>query len=185
MKPSRIRALVGALKISIGFLLCMVVAAFPAGANAAPTLTLPSFQALATPAAPALDASASAPAASTSSSSDADISRSLDTIISTLDMPKLPLSQSNAAHLFGGDEVEHYHQAVALVVAETFEQARAAAQLIRVDYVPAEGRFDLAAEAEHAELKGDSTGEGSGEGSSACGRAVAKDIGTGRACEPA
>jgi xanthine dehydrogenase YagR molybdenum-binding subunit len=30
-----------------------------------------------------------------------------------------------------GPEIEHYHQAVALVVAETFEQARAAAQLSR------------------------------------------------------
>jgi CO/xanthine dehydrogenase Mo-binding subunit len=29
--------------------------------------------------------------------------------------------------LLGGPEIEHYHQAVALVVAETFEQARAAA----------------------------------------------------------
>ena len=33
-----------------------------------------------------------------------------------------------------GPEIEHYHQAIALVVAETFEQARAAAQLVRVDY---------------------------------------------------
>ena len=38
------------------------------------------------------------------------------------------------AELLGGPEIEHYHQAIALVVAETFEQARAAAQLIRVDY---------------------------------------------------
>ena len=44
-----------------------------------------------------------------------------------------------------GPDVEHYHQAVALVVAETFEQARAAAALIRVDYARDEGAFDLAA----------------------------------------
>ncbi len=37
--------------------------------------------------------------------------------------------------LLGGPEIQHYHQAVAVVVAETFEQARAAAQLLRVDYV--------------------------------------------------
>jgi xanthine dehydrogenase YagR molybdenum-binding subunit len=51
----------------------------------------------------------------------------------------------NTAKLLGGPEIEHYHQAIALVVAETFEQARAAAQLVRVDYVSAAGAFDLAA----------------------------------------
>jgi len=44
-----------------------------------------------------------------------------------------------------GPEIEHYHQAIALVVAETFEQARYAASLIRVDYARAQGAFDLAA----------------------------------------
>ena len=39
-----------------------------------------------------------------------------------------------------GPEIEHYHQAIALVVAETFEQARAAAQLVRVDYDARRGR---------------------------------------------
>jgi xanthine dehydrogenase YagR molybdenum-binding subunit len=43
-----------------------------------------------------------------------------------------------------GPEVDHYHQAVAIVVAETFEQARAAAGLVRVKYVRAKGSFDLA-----------------------------------------
>ncbi|CAN7339246.1 xanthine dehydrogenase family protein molybdopterin-binding subunit [Phenylobacterium sp. LjRoot225] len=51
----------------------------------------------------------------------------------------------NTARLLGGPEIQHYHQAVALVVAETFEQARAGAQLIRVSYVKAEGAYDLAA----------------------------------------
>ncbi|MBO1020288.1 xanthine dehydrogenase family protein molybdopterin-binding subunit [Methylobacterium sp. SD274] len=51
----------------------------------------------------------------------------------------------NAAKLLGGPGIEHYHQAVALVVAETFEQARAAAALVRVDYTETEGAFDLAA----------------------------------------
>lgn len=51
----------------------------------------------------------------------------------------------NAADLLGGPEIEHYHQAVAIVVAETFEQARAAASLIKVDYAAATGAFDLAA----------------------------------------
>ncbi|MDQ0473195.1 aldehyde oxidoreductase molybdenum-binding subunit PaoC [Labrys wisconsinensis] len=52
----------------------------------------------------------------------------------------------NVARLLGGPEIEHYHQAIAVVVAQTFEQARAAAALVRVTYEPAEGRFDLAAE---------------------------------------
>ena len=50
----------------------------------------------------------------------------------------------NTAKLLGGPEIDHYHQAIAVVVAETFEQARAAAELIRVDYVRAQGRYDLA-----------------------------------------
>src|SRR3546814_42649 len=42
------------------------------------------------------------------------------------------------------DLIEHYHQAIALVVAESFEQARAAAGLVRVQYRRAKGSFDLA-----------------------------------------
>ena len=51
----------------------------------------------------------------------------------------------NTAKLLGGPEISHYHQAIAVVVAETFEQARAAAQLISVDYARVEGKYDLAA----------------------------------------
>jgi len=51
----------------------------------------------------------------------------------------------NTARLLGGPEIEHYHQAIALVVAESFEQARAAAALLRVEYEASEGQFDLAA----------------------------------------
>ncbi len=76
-------------------------------------------------------------------------------IVSTLDMPKLPLGRANTAHLFGGAEIAHYHQAVALVVAETFEQARAAASAIRVNYVRAKGQYDLAAVAPTAPLHGE------------------------------
>lgn len=49
----------------------------------------------------------------------------------------------NTAPLLGGPQVDHYHQALALVVAETFEQARAAADLVRIRYAPAKGVFDL------------------------------------------
>jgi xanthine dehydrogenase YagR molybdenum-binding subunit len=58
---------------------------------------------------------------------------------------KLGKGSFNTARLLGGPDIEHYHQAIALVVARTFEQARAAAQLVRVDYVRAQGVFDLAA----------------------------------------
>ncbi|NOJ40104.1 aldehyde oxidoreductase molybdenum-binding subunit PaoC [Bradyrhizobium australiense] len=58
---------------------------------------------------------------------------------------KLGKGERNTATLLGGPEIEHYHQAIALVVADTFEQARAAAGLVHVDYVKAEGAFDLAA----------------------------------------
>ena len=77
------------------------------------------------------------------------------TIVSTLDMPKLPLGRANTAHLFGGAEIAHYHQAVALVVADSFEQARAAASAIRVDYVRTKGQYDLAGVAPTAPLHGD------------------------------
>jgi len=71
-------------------------------------------------------------------------------ILTTLDMPPLPLGPMNFANLFGGPDIQHYHQAIAIVVAESFEQARAAAALVKVDYVRSDGRFDLAAEASNA-----------------------------------
>lgn len=54
-------------------------------------------------------------------------------------------SQRNAAPLLGGPDITHYHQALALVVAETFEQARAAAGLVRLRYATQQGAYDLAA----------------------------------------
>jgi xanthine dehydrogenase YagR molybdenum-binding subunit len=66
-------------------------------------------------------------------------------IVTAENAGKLKKAQRNTANLLGGPKIEHYHQAIALVVAETFEQARAAAQLVQVDYVSADGTFDLAA----------------------------------------
>ncbi|MBP1202533.1 xanthine dehydrogenase YagR molybdenum-binding subunit [Duganella sp. 1411] len=63
---------------------------------------------------------------------------------------KLGKGKMNTAKLLGGPEIQHYHQAVALVVAETFEQARAAAQLVRVKYAAAKGAYDLAKEKDKA-----------------------------------
>ena len=82
-------------------------------------------------------------------------------VVTTLAVPQLPLSKMNIARLFGGAEVEHYHQAIAVVVAETFEQARAAAMLVRTEYTQAPGRYDLAKEAAEAPVVGGSSGEGS------------------------
>ncbi len=50
----------------------------------------------------------------------------------------------NTAKLLGGPDIQHYHQAIAIVVADTFEQARSAANLVRVKYAPAKGAYDLA-----------------------------------------
>ena len=66
-------------------------------------------------------------------------------IVTAENAGKLGKGNYNTAKLLGGPEIDHYHQAIAVVVAETFEQARAAAQLVRVNYVRAEGRYDLAA----------------------------------------
>jgi xanthine dehydrogenase YagR molybdenum-binding subunit len=65
-------------------------------------------------------------------------------IVTAENAGKLGKGTYNTAKLLGGPDIQHYHQAIAVVVAETFEQARAAAQLVKVDYVQAEGSFDLA-----------------------------------------
>lgn len=58
---------------------------------------------------------------------------------------KITKGNFNTAMLLGGPKIQHYHQAIAVVVAETFEQARSAAALIDVDYARDGGAFDLAA----------------------------------------
>ncbi|WP_336969466.1 aldehyde oxidoreductase molybdenum-binding subunit PaoC [Sphingobium aromaticiconvertens] len=63
---------------------------------------------------------------------------------------KLGKGQMNTAHLLGGPAIEHFDQALALVVADTFERARDAASLVRIDYAPEKGRFDLAVEKDKA-----------------------------------
>ncbi len=66
------------------------------------------------------------------------------TIVTARDAGTLAKGSRNTALLLGGPEIQHYHQAIALVVAGTFEQARAAAHLVRVDYAREKGAFDLA-----------------------------------------
>ena len=84
-------------------------------------------------------------------------------IVTAANAGKLGKGDFNDAKLLGGPEIEHYHQAIALVVAETFEQARAAAQLVKVDYVRAKGSFDLAS------AKGGAVKPGEGRPDSAVG----------------
>ena len=66
-------------------------------------------------------------------------------VVTAKEAGALKKGKRNTARLLAGPEVEHYHQAVALVVAESFEQARAAASLIKVEYAAAKGAFDLKA----------------------------------------
>jgi xanthine dehydrogenase YagR molybdenum-binding subunit len=74
---------------------------------------------------------------------DAKAAPGVIAIVTAKNTGKLGKGRWNTAKLLGGPDVEHYHQAIALVVAETFEQARAAAASIRVDYVRAKGAYDL------------------------------------------
>jgi xanthine dehydrogenase YagR molybdenum-binding subunit len=72
------------------------------------------------------------------------------TVITTLDYKPVPAVFRQTASLFGGNEVAHYHQAIALVVAETFEAARAAASLVKAKYDVKPGQYDLAGAAADA-----------------------------------
>lgn len=76
------------------------------------------------------------------------------TIVTAETAGKLGKGEYNTAKLLGGPEIEHYHQAVALVVAESFEEARDAAALVKVEYAPAKGAYDLAATRDSAKPSG-------------------------------
>ena len=93
-------------------------------------------------------------------SADAKAAPGVLAVVTALDMPKLTKGDYNTASLFGGPLVQHYHQAVAIVVAESFEQARAAAGMIQIDYARQKGRFDLAHEAKTAPLTAGDLGDG-------------------------
>ncbi|MBP1852988.1 aldehyde oxidoreductase molybdenum-binding subunit PaoC [Rhizobium halophytocola] len=69
----------------------------------------------------------------------------------------------NTAKLLGGPKIEHYHQAVAVVVADTFEQARHAAGLVRIDYNQDQGKFDLASEKGAAKVSDEDEGTAVGD----------------------
>jgi len=92
---------------------------------------------------------------------DAQAAPGVLAIVTYQNAGKLGQAKAITARLLAGPEVEHYDQAVALVVATSFEQARAAAKLVRVTYARQPGRFDLDVESKKAPPKGDSSGEGS------------------------
>jgi xanthine dehydrogenase YagR molybdenum-binding subunit len=71
-------------------------------------------------------------------------------IVTAANAGKLDVGAFYVARALAGPEVHHYHQAVAIVIAETFEQARAAAERVRVRYTRSKGSFDL----EEARKKG-------------------------------
>jgi xanthine dehydrogenase YagR molybdenum-binding subunit len=77
--------------------------------------------------------------------SRAKASSGVISIVTADNAGKLGKGKYNAAKLLGGPEIDHYHQAVAVVVAESFEQARSAAHLVKIVYDKAQGAFDLAA----------------------------------------
>lgn len=85
-------------------------------------------------------------------------------IVTAANAGKLTKGDYNTALLLGGPEIQHYHQAVALVVAESFEQARAAAALLKIEYAAAPGAFSLAAVKDKAQPpKSDPSGSGPAE----------------------
>ncbi|MEG3162389.1 aldehyde oxidoreductase molybdenum-binding subunit PaoC [Sphingomonas sp. LB2R24] len=83
-------------------------------------------------------------------------------VVTASDAGTLGKGNFNTVKLLAGPKVDHYHQAVAVVVAETFEQARFASGLVRVDYARASGRFDLDAALKTAPLT-DADKPGKGE----------------------
>jgi xanthine dehydrogenase YagR molybdenum-binding subunit len=57
---------------------------------------------------------------------------------------KVGKAKATTAKLMGGPEIDHFDQAIAIVVAESFEQARSATHLIELEYDSTEGHYDLA-----------------------------------------
>ena len=83
----------------------------------------------------------------------AEAARGVLAVVTYENAGKLAKAKAHTAHMLAGPDVEHYDQAVAVVVAETFEQARAAAKLVRVEYAKGKATFDLAAEKDDAKKK--------------------------------
>ncbi|WP_179484603.1 aldehyde oxidoreductase molybdenum-binding subunit PaoC [Stutzerimonas nitrititolerans] len=65
------------------------------------------------------------------------------TIVTFQTVPSLKPGDFYSAMALAGPKVEHYHQAVAVAVADSLEQAQAAAELIRVTYQRVPGQYEL------------------------------------------
>jgi xanthine dehydrogenase YagR molybdenum-binding subunit len=90
-------------------------------------------------------------------SKDAEAAPGFLGIVTAANAGKIGKGDFNTAKLLAGPDVQHFDQAVAVVIAETFEQARDAARLVRLDYDIAKGKFDLAAEKPNAVKPKDSS----------------------------
>jgi len=62
----------------------------------------------------------------------------------------IPSQYSRAFPVLNGPDIHHYGEPVALVVATTYEQARAAASLVDVEYAVEPGHFDFAGQLDQA-----------------------------------
>ena len=85
---------------------------------------------------------------------DAGAARAAPGVITVIvDHPLLPSDSAGSEALPRTlPRIENYGQAIGILVAESFEAARSAAGLLRVDYAPEAGRFDMMenfAEVEH------------------------------------
>ncbi len=80
----------------------------------------------------------------------AEASPGVIAVVTHANAGKLGKGNFNTAHLLGGPKIEHYEQALALVVADSFENARAGAALVAIDYAAEPGKFDLAVERANA-----------------------------------
>ncbi|WP_311239072.1 MULTISPECIES: aldehyde oxidoreductase molybdenum-binding subunit PaoC [unclassified Xanthomonas] len=67
-------------------------------------------------------------------------------VLTYQNVPTLGTGEFYVQRFLAAPQVDHYHQAVAVVVADTFEQARAGAALVRVRYARERGQYDLAAQ---------------------------------------
>jgi len=76
---------------------------------------------------------------------DAEAAPGVLAVVTHRNAGKVGKAKANTVKLFGGPKIDHHDQAIAIVVAETFEQARSATHLIRVRYEAEPGAYDLAA----------------------------------------
>jgi xanthine dehydrogenase YagR molybdenum-binding subunit len=71
-------------------------------------------------------------------------------VLTPANVPKQDTDSDDAVPQLSGDAVKHYGQPIALVIAETYEQARDAASLVEAHYEKKDGRFELAVEKDNA-----------------------------------